>query len=113
MVRQRRRPGAQPGNSNALKHGFYSPAFSDSLRTALREAAELQSSDLEAELAAARVTLRRLLEASPDNVDAVTRLLSTITQLARAHYAMNSSEASDLERAMTDELERLREELIG
>lgn len=113
MVRQRRRPGGQPGNQNALKHGYYSQAFSDSLRVALREAAALNSSDLEAELAAARVILRRTIEAAPDNVDAIERMLRTIASLAATHYRLNSSEASELEEVMRDELERLRAEVFA
>jgi hypothetical protein len=54
----RRKRGGQPGNTNALKHGFYSRQF---------RALELQDLDvlgrnLESEISLLRVTMRRVLE---------------------------------------------------
>ena len=62
----KRSRGAQPGNLNALKHGFYSRRFS-----------ELELSDLEAalddglgsEIAALRVMIRRVIEKFDSNQD--------------------------------------------
>lgn len=113
MARERRKPGGQPGNSNRLKHGFYSASFGDSLRLALKEAAALGVADLEAELAAARTILRRLIEASPDNIDAIARLLNTITNLASTNYRLSAADSQELEATMVDELERLRAEVFA
>jgi len=54
-----KRPGAQPGNKNALKHGFYAERFT----TAEKERLELQDpTDVEGEIAFLRVCLNRLGE---------------------------------------------------
>lgn len=55
----KRKPGAQPGNSNSLQHGFYSRHFR------LREKRDLDSTsvlNLRDEIAVFRVHIRRLAE---------------------------------------------------
>jgi hypothetical protein len=51
--------GGQPGNNNALKHGFYSTLFKDRERTLLEQ---MQPADLSAEIELIRVTSARFLE---------------------------------------------------
>ncbi|MFH1183560.1 MAG: hypothetical protein V1755_00780 [Chloroflexota bacterium] len=57
---QARRPGGQPGNSNALKHGFHSSLFKEKERQLL---AQVPVTDLAAEIELIRVTTTRFLEA--------------------------------------------------
>ena len=52
-----RRKGGQPGNLNALKHGFYSKHFQKAELQDLEEARDLQE-----EIAMMRVVTRRLLK---------------------------------------------------
>ncbi len=54
-----RKRGAQPGNTNALKHGFYSRQFRE-LELADLEA--VLTRGLESEIAMLRVVIRRVLE---------------------------------------------------
>lgn len=65
----RRKRGAQPGNTNALQHGFYSPAMRQAeisdLRTLLEDAGRLDD-----EIAMLRVMARRLAETSEKSIDA-------------------------------------------
>jgi hypothetical protein len=53
-----RKQGAQPGNKNALKHGFYADKFTAAESTKLDSQGE---TDLKAEIAALRVCIDRLL----------------------------------------------------
>jgi hypothetical protein len=53
-----RNKGAQPGNTNALKHGFYSRFFKEGEVTDLSSLAP----DLTDEIAMLRVITRRLLD---------------------------------------------------
>jgi hypothetical protein len=53
--------GAQPGNLNALKHGFYSRSFKDLENTDLEA---MLAQDLESEIAMLRVVVRRAFELS-------------------------------------------------
>lgn len=58
-TRPGRKPGAQPGNKNAMKHGFYAKRFSDS------ESRRLDTQDLtdvKSEIAFLRVCIDRLSE---------------------------------------------------
>jgi hypothetical protein len=98
----KRSRGAQPGNLNALKHGFYSRIFQD------REALDLEAlldSDLKDEIAMLRVVIRRVLQYTEDveNLEDAVHLLSALgaasTRLAsllRVQKLLGgASEASD------------------
>lgn len=61
-----RKRGAQPGNLNALKHGFYSRQFRSRERVDLDA---LLSLDLIDEIHLLRILMRRLLEVSNDTED--------------------------------------------
>ncbi len=68
------RRGAQPGNRNALKHGFYSSAFKQQEKAVLSRTAAI---DLSGEIDLIRVTCLRFLEAiqqAPDPIDVQTCL---------------------------------------
>lgn len=75
---QKRKRGGQPGNTNALKHGFYSHRFNN-----------LELSDLDAalsdgltdEIALVRVIIRRVFEyadADAQNLDTWSQALNTL-----------------------------------
>ena len=69
-----RKRGGQPGNTNALKHGFYSRAF----RSVDIDDLDTLELKLEDEIAAARVAGRRMLELS----DEMTEPMQSIRALA-------------------------------
>jgi len=78
MPEEKRKAGAQPGNFNSLKHGFYSQRFSPleayDLNIALAEG-------LEDEIALLRVTIRRVFDlVSEEGEDTETwfKALSTL-----------------------------------
>jgi hypothetical protein len=56
-----KRRGAQPGNINALKHGFYSRSFRELENTDLEA---MLAQDLDSEIAMLRVVVRRAFELS-------------------------------------------------
>ena len=58
-MKLKRKKGAQPGNLNALKHGFYSRQFQERELTDLEE---IDAEGLENEIAMLRVMMRRLME---------------------------------------------------
>ncbi len=78
LLRPRKRPGGQPGNWNAFKHGFYSRRFSP------LEAIDLEavlSPGLTDEIALLRVIIRRVFEfadLSATDLDAWTKSLNTL-----------------------------------
>lgn len=74
-----RKRGAQPGNQNALKHGFYSRAFRQ------LEISELQLvlSGLEGEIQAMRIFTRRVLDLA-DGVDDLKTAIQMLYALGAA-----------------------------
>lgn len=69
-----RRRGAQPGNRNALKHGYYSRLFKSVELGAL---SKIPAADLSPEIDLVRLSVSRFLEAlnsAPESVDVETRL---------------------------------------
>ena len=73
--------GGQPGNANAVKHGFYSRKFRDlesqDLETALREG-------LGDEIALMRVTIRRVFDFANDNAGDLDSWTGTLSALGAA-----------------------------
>ena len=63
MEEGKRKRGAQPGNTNALKHGFYSPRFSP---LELRDLDTALADGLDDEIALLRVTIRRVFDLATD-----------------------------------------------
>ena len=78
MTRSR---GGQPGNINAIKHGFYSRRFQDleakDLETVLREG-------LEDEIALMRVMIRRVFDYANDNAGDLEDWMETLNVLGSA-----------------------------
>ena len=74
----RRKRGGQPGNTNALKHGFYSRRF-NKIETQDLESSNLD--DLSGEIALLRVFTRRVFELAQDvdDLDRAVHLLSVFS----------------------------------
>ena len=95
--------GAQPGNSNALKHGFYSRYFRPVDVTDLDSQLDLNLLD---EITMLRVYIRRLLEHSDEILDIedamdLLRVLSlastSLTRLIRVQNQIHDPEAATLD----------------
>lgn len=97
-----RKRGAQPGNKNALKHGFYSDQFKQAERRALND---IPMADLTGEIELMRVQMHRYLKAenqaeSQLNYDdhlsamrAVSQASDSITRLVRLQTLLNLQNA--------------------
>jgi len=100
MPRPKRRPGGQPGNLNAVTHGFYSKGMTEAQALELDEARKLPADDLTGEIARLRVHLRTLLQAAPDHAETIYLGLRTLANLARTHYHLKGTDADRLVDAM-------------
>ncbi len=105
----RRRCGAQPGNSNALRHGLYSKYFSESEMQGLDKDIKGEFHD---EIALARIQVRRLAEILEgyknmpfeDYIaasNALNNYLDRIQRLSRAQYFMYRNQTT-LEQALAE-----------
>ena len=112
-----RRRGAQPGNLNAMKHGFYSRNFH---RFEIEDLKKIPDTDLVGEINALRVVTRRLLELSSDNTDTEIgiKLLSTfslalvrLSNLLRAQVKINADLESETFASIGQALTEVHDEL--
>jgi len=81
------RPGAPLGNTNALKHGFYSRAFRTAEQTDI--AAISDTASLENEIQLMRVFILRIAQQETDNLS-FTESLALLTVLSRASLSLSS-----------------------
>jgi hypothetical protein len=111
-----RRPGAQPGNKNARKHGFYTRRFNNRDLNGV-EAASTKS--LAEEIALIRVFTRRLVESTDPAADiyelagvlrAICLASATITRVIKAH-AFLANDPSDFYTEVDQAIRQVRLEL--
>jgi hypothetical protein len=112
----KRGPGAPSGNTNAVKHGFYSKRYR------VGEARDLQNckyTGLQDEIDLLRVFMRRIVDNSPQNATfpeliELMRILnlsaSTITRLARTQKFL-VGESNEVADALKQALEELSGEI--
>jgi hypothetical protein len=91
--------GAQPGNQNARKHGFYSRALDEADRLEMEEAIYVEGIDQE--IALLRIKLRELIENHPDRIDLHLEAANTIARLIRTRYQISKEQKKSLKEAIT------------
>ena len=94
--------GAQQGNQNAKKHGFYSKALDESEKLELEEARGLDG--LDEEIAVLRIKLRSVIENDPQNVELALEAANTIARLVRTRYNITKEQKRSLKDAITNVL---------
>ena len=104
----KKQPGAQPGNSNARRHGFYAAGVTTAMRNALRRARNLDDSGLAEEIPLARARLAELIRIEPENHEVLRHMLDTITRMVAVNHKLKPPQ----ERALGRALEELLAELM-
>ena len=86
----KRRRGAQPGNRNAVKHGYYSRAFPREENRDLRSAADVRG--LDEEIALVRHVIKKAA-ASPDDrhMLVMIRAANVLNRLVRTRYKIEGN----------------------
>lgn len=116
----KRRRGAPIGNTNALKHGLYSPRHNAAAYT---EQAQRSQQNLDEEIALLRYFIRRLVELS-ENVDTLydaaglLRVLSmastSLTNMLKTQFLLFGGQAqAELSTALKDVLADMRAQETG
>ena len=82
--KNKRKRGGQPGNSNARKHGFYSPVLTVDETTEFWRAVYIDGSD--PSLALLRVKLSSVLSHNPDNSRVIREAVSLLAAWFRDRY---------------------------
>ena len=112
-----RKRGAQPGNLNALKHGFYSRVYRETEHFDLNC---LDITELESEINGLRVFIRRTMELA-DGVDDLNTAISTlyalsmaaskVAMLARTQQLLQGSQDDRISEALNIALDQVKVEL--
>ena len=113
----KRRPGAQPGNKNAEKHGFYSKRFNPDETNRLDTTDRLS---IESEIDLVRVYIDRIAaivnisrNISDDDLKALNTLANmtqSLSTMLRTHYLMRGK-GGEIEKTIMQALEEVRLEL--
>ena len=114
-----RKRGAQPGNTNALKHGFYSAQFSDLELTDLETAL---GDGLGDEIALLRVMIRRFstaisqekdldLDEASDHLTTVGTAMVRLSGLLKADRMLSGSDDSAVLQAIHSAISEFTEDL--
>ena len=93
-----RKRGAQKGNQNARKHGFYSRALTEAEKVDLDEASFIEGIDQE--IAFLRMKLKELAENEPDRIDLHLEAANTIARLIRTRYQTTREQKKSLKEAI-------------
>ena len=116
---KRRKPGGQPGNTNALKHGFYTKYFSLTERRGLQAAEGVILRD---EIDLLRVLIRRFSEQiqasqavslyeSAQFLAVISEAMSRLASLLRTDHMLGGPETNALSASLDCVLKELSEEL--
>jgi hypothetical protein len=95
--------GAQPGNKNAFKHGFYSAALDQVESLNLADALSVES--LDQEIALLRAKLLRAIALDPENFSVVIAGTEAIGRLVSRRYRIEGKAEDDLYQAVLGVLE--------
>lgn len=100
----KRKPGGQPGNNNARKHGLYAEVLDEAGRAAFAAALELGPADLSNEIALCRERIERLVAAESHNLDLLARMVNALARLAATHFHLSATDRHRLTDAMQNVL---------
>jgi hypothetical protein len=99
----KRKSGAQPGNRNARKHGFYSKALTGDEKRNLSFASGIEG--LDQEIAIFRVKLNSLLSAEGENLLLINRTAETLARLYHFKTGLAVNDTTKLKDALSSVLE--------
>jgi hypothetical protein len=87
MPRRKRKPGAQPGNQNARKHGYYSKVITAEQEQIIKA---ISFPGINLEIALLRAKIRSIIEKDPENVEPLLRTLSSLCRAVRTRHDIAS-----------------------
>jgi hypothetical protein len=89
-----RKTGAQPGNQNARKHGFYSKALQPPEKRGLEKAAGVEG--LDQEIAILRIKFRSLISQDGQNLRLINQTAKTLARLYQIKFNLSKSDTTQL-----------------
>ena len=96
--REKKRRGAPKGNTNALKHGFYSKVLDEAEKLDFESAADVDGID--DEIALLRVKIKSVLEKDPENIKLIMQATNTLAGLVKTKYRITKEQRQGLKEAI-------------
>ena len=93
-----RKKGAQKGNQNARKHGFYSRVLDEVEKLDFELAAGVEGID--DEIALLRVKIKSLLEHDPENIKLIMQATNALAGLVKTRYNISKEDRKGLKEAI-------------
>ena len=93
-----RKRGAQKGNQNARKHGFYSRVLDEAEQLDFELAAGVEGID--DEIALLRVKIKSILSHDPENMGLVMEATNTLARLVKTRYNITREQKKGLKEAI-------------
>jgi hypothetical protein len=95
----KRKRGAQKGNQNAFKHGFYSKVLGDTEKMDYRDAVNVEGIDQE--IALLRLEIMKVIAGgSNKNLKLILKAADVLDKLVRTRYKITSVQRNSLKDAM-------------
>jgi len=91
--------GAQKGNQNARKHGFYSGILTEKEKQRLHEADRIDG--LDEEITLLRLKLRSLFEDHPDRIDMHMKAFFMLSRMIKTRYNLPVDDSKKFENAIS------------
>jgi len=94
----KKKKGAQPGNRNAMTHGFYSKVLDEAEKLELEAAQSIDGID--DEIALLRVKIHSLVDKDPDNIKLIMEATNTLARLLRTKYNLDKAQQRGVKEAI-------------
>jgi len=94
----KRKGGAQPGNQNARKHGYYSKVLDEAQQLDFELASGVNGID--DEIALLRVKIKAILDKDPENFPLLTQAVKVLTRMVQTHYNMSKGDKKGFKEAV-------------
>jgi hypothetical protein len=111
MKHLKRKRGAQPGNQNARKHGFYSVNMSLQEINEFWQALNLESAD--PEIAALRVKLSSALRSAPDNPRVLAEASRLLAKWYRSKYCLVGQDNTEFKKLVRLFVSQINNKISG
>jgi len=96
---ENRKKGGQPGNRNAIKHGFYSRMLNEADKKDFEKAAGIEGID--EEIALMRLEIKRAITGGDDtNLKIIIRATNALEKLIRTRYLVSATQRQGLKQAI-------------
>ena len=93
-----RKRGAQRGNQNARKHGFYSKVLDEAEQLDFELASGVDGID--DEIALLRVKIKSILENDPENIKLIMQATNALARLVKTRYNITKEQKKGLKEAI-------------